>query len=93
MSHPTVLLLESLDAMCLKKKKSSSQTHAALLTARLVALFDEWRLRQQESKLFIVATATVLDDVDMSLRRPGRLDREVIALNCFKNKTNHILTI
>lgn len=75
---PTVILLDDVDSICPKK---GGQTHTDRLTTCLTNILDDLH---SESKLTIIATTSRLDDVDQSLCRPGRLDREVkvVSLLC-----------
>ena len=57
--------------------KGSSHSHVNRLISCLVGLLDELN-----SNLVVVVAATShIEDVDPSLRRPGRLDREVFNQN------------
>lgn len=70
-SSPTVLFLDGVDSICPKR---GGQSHTNRLITCLTGLIDEL---QSDSQLVIVAATNRLEDVDPSLRRPGRLDREV----------------
>lgn len=73
-SQPTVLFLDDIDAIC-PKIHNATKSHTQRLTNCLVNLIGDL---QSETKLTVVAATSRLEEVDPSLRRPGRLDREVL---------------
>ena len=73
-TQPTVLFLDDIDAIC-PKAHNATKSHTQRLTNCLVNLIENL---QFEAKLTVVAATSRLEEVDPSLRRPGRLDREVI---------------
>jgi transitional endoplasmic reticulum ATPase len=70
-SSPTVLFLDGVDSICPKR---GGQTHTNRLITCLTGLIDDVHTNRN---LTIMAATNRLEDVDPSLRRPGRLDREV----------------
>lgn len=82
---PTVILLDDVDSICPKK---GGQTHTDRLITCLTNILDDLH---SDSKLTIIATTSRLDDVDPSLRRPGRLDREV-SLRCIMRAFQDLIT-
>ena len=71
-SSPTVLFLDGVDSICPKR---GGQSHTNRLIICLADLID--KMYYCDSHLTIMASTNRLEDVDSSLRRPGRLDREV----------------
>ena len=72
-TEPTVIFLDDVDSIC--PKSQNARTHTQRLTNCLVKLIEDL---QSETKLTVIAATSRLDEVDISLRRPGRLDREVV---------------
>lgn len=70
-SSPTILFLDGVDSICPKR---GGQTHTNRLITCLTGLIDDIHSNRN---LTIMAATNRLEDVDPSLRRPGRLDREV----------------
>lgn len=68
----SILFLDGIDSIC---PKHGNQTHTNRLIHCLTTLIDEIGT---DSKLSIIAATNRIEDVNPSLRRPGRLDREVI---------------
>ncbi|XP_042333115.1 spermatogenesis-associated protein 5-like protein 1 [Sceloporus undulatus] len=71
---PTVLFIDEIDSLC-PKRGSSSNTTENRLVAQLLTLIDGIG---GENDMVIVAATNRLDALDPALRRPGRIDREVI---------------
>ncbi|NXA11134.1 SPA5L protein, partial [Sapayoa aenigma] len=76
MSHegPTILFFDEIDALC-PKRGSSNNAPEDRLVAQLLTLLDGVG---SEGNMVIVAATNRPDALDPALRRPGRLDREVI---------------
>ena len=70
---PSIILVEEIDSLCPKRSTSSTDQERRVL-AQLVALFDD--IQNANDKVVILATTSKLDQVDSSLRRPGRIDKE-----------------
>ncbi|XP_061451267.1 ATPase family gene 2 protein homolog B isoform X3 [Rhineura floridana] len=71
---PTVLFIDEIDSLC-PKRGSSSNTPENRLVAQLLTLIDGIGEAQE---MVIVAATNRPDALDPALRRPGRIDREVI---------------
>lgn len=71
-SSPTILFFDGVDSICPRR---GSQTHTNRLITCLTGLIDGIH---SNCNLTIMAATNRLEDVDPSLRRPGRLDREVL---------------
>ena len=70
---PSIILIEEIDSLCPKRNTSSTDQERRVL-AQLIALFDD--IQNTNDKVVILATTSKLDQVDSSLRRPGRIDKE-----------------
>ncbi|XP_057369382.1 ATPase family gene 2 protein homolog B-like isoform X1 [Daphnia carinata] len=81
-SSPTILFLDGVDSICPKR---GGQTHTNRLITCLTGLIDGIDTNRN---LTVMAATNRLEDVDPSLRRPGRLDREVhlYAPNCHQRE-------
>ncbi|KAL8197252.1 UNVERIFIED_CONTAM: spermatogenesis-associated protein 5-like protein 1 [Gekko kuhli] len=71
---PTVLFIDEIDALC-PKRESSKNAPENRLVAQLLTLMDGIDGR---SKMVIIAATNRPDALDPALRRPGRIDREII---------------
>ncbi|XP_053129015.1 ribosome biogenesis protein SPATA5L1 [Hemicordylus capensis] len=71
---PTVLFIDEIDSLC-PKRGGSSNTPENRLVAQLLTLLDDI---DRENKMVIIAATNRPDALDSALRRPGRIDREVI---------------
>ncbi|XP_060116071.1 ATPase family gene 2 protein homolog B [Heteronotia binoei] len=71
---PTVLFIDEIDALC-PKRESSNNAPENRLVAQLLTLIDGI---DERSQVVIIAATNRPDALDPALRRPGRIDREVI---------------
>ncbi|XP_077173632.1 ATPase family gene 2 protein homolog B isoform X2 [Paroedura picta] len=71
---PTVLFIDEIDSLCPKRERSNNAPENRLV-AQLLTLLDGIDGR---NKMVIVAATNRPDALDPALRRPGRIDREVI---------------
>ncbi|XP_062819032.1 ATPase family gene 2 protein homolog B [Anolis carolinensis] len=71
---PTVLFIDEIDSLC-PKRGSSSNAPENRLVAQMLTLIDGIG---GENDMVIVAATNRPDALDPALRRPGRIDREVI---------------
>ncbi|XP_066491815.1 ATPase family gene 2 protein homolog B [Tiliqua scincoides] len=71
---PTVLFIDEVDSLC-PKRGSSSNAPENRLVAQLLTLMDGI---DRENEMVVVAATSRPDALDPALRRPGRVDREVI---------------
>lgn len=75
-SGPSVIVLDEIDSLCSKKANSSGGTEVERrVITTLCTLLDE--LSSGNKRTFVIATTSRPDSIDPSLRRPGRLDREI----------------
>ncbi|XP_042680640.1 spermatogenesis-associated protein 5-like protein 1 isoform X1 [Centrocercus urophasianus] len=72
---PTVLFIDEIDALCPKRRSSSSAPEDRLV-AQLLTLLDG--AGAGKDRMVVVAATNRPDALDPALRRPGRFDREVI---------------
>lgn len=70
---PCVLFLDELDSLCPRRTGSSAPENR--LVAQLLTLMDGMN---QSDRFLIVGATNRPDSLDPALRRPGRLDREVL---------------
>ncbi|XP_043490885.1 ATPase family protein 2 homolog isoform X2 [Polistes fuscatus] len=70
---PCIILLEDIDTLC-PKRSSSSTDQGRRVLATIKSLFDE--LQNTKDNIIIIATTSKIEFVDVSLRRPGRIDKE-----------------
>ncbi|KAK2575726.1 hypothetical protein KPH14_012115 [Odynerus spinipes] len=71
---PSIILVEDIDTLCPKRSSSSTDQERRVL-AQLISLFDE--LQNTKDNIAVLATTSRLEFVDISLRRPGRIDKEL----------------
>ncbi|XP_059470109.1 ATPase family gene 2 protein homolog A [Neocloeon triangulifer] len=69
---PTIIFIDEVDVLCPKRNSSSSQQEQRVLAA-LVSELDSL----SDQRVLVVAATGRPDVIDSSLRRPGRLDREI----------------
>lgn len=70
---PSVLVIDEFDVICPARTSSSSESEKRVV-ATLATLFDSIKRNEM---LFVIAITSKLDQIDLSLRRPGRFDKEV----------------
>jgi transitional endoplasmic reticulum ATPase len=78
-SSPCVLFIDEIDALCPKRGTSGSEEENRIV-AQLLTLMDGIENR---GKLVVIGATNRPNAIDSALRRPGRFDREVSALNAF----------
>lgn len=71
---PTVLFIDEIDSLC-PKRGSSGNAPENRLVAQLLTLMDGI---DGENEMVVVAATNRPDALDPALRRPGRIDREII---------------
>jgi len=70
---PSVLVIDEFDAVCAARTSASSEAERRVV-ATLLTLLDDIN----DNDLFaVVAITSKLDQIDLALRRPGRLDTEI----------------
>lgn len=75
-SVPLVVFLDEVDALC--PRRTAHNAHESRLTAQLLTLLDGVAMPTEGAKLVVVAATCRPNMVDPALRRPGRLDKEVL---------------
>ncbi|XP_015181076.1 PREDICTED: spermatogenesis-associated protein 5 [Polistes dominula] len=70
---PCIILLEDIDTLC-PKRISSSTDQGRRVLATITSFFDE--LQNTKDNIIVMATTSRIEFVDVSLRRPGRIDKE-----------------
>lgn len=75
-----ILLLDELDSMCSRRDSSKISSHTVRSTVQLLSLLDQ---ANEIPGLVVIATTNKVNCLDPSVRRPGRLETEVIFLISF----------
>lgn len=70
---PSIICIDDLDSICAKKGDYSPPEEKRILTV-LLGLLDNL---SPESRIMVIATSRNIEDIDQSLRRSGRFDKEV----------------
>jgi ATP-dependent 26S proteasome regulatory subunit len=83
---PSVIFLDEVDVLCQRRSGSGTQLEQRLVAA-LLAEIDG----MQNQRVMIMAATSRPDAIDESLRRPGRLDREIELPVPGPNARNEIL--
>jgi len=71
---PCILLIDELDSVAPRREAGGSEQERRVI-ASLLSLLDS--LKNEDSKVLVLATTSKLDNVEPSLRRPGRFDLEI----------------
>lgn len=72
--NPTIIVIEEVSSICPKetKEESSRRVQMAFLN-----ILDEIHVKKEATRLFLVATTSNIDNVNLAVRRYGRLDVEI----------------
>lgn len=72
--NPTIIVIEEISSICPKetKEESSRRVQMAFLN-----ILDEIHVKNEANRLFLVATTSHIDNVNLAVRRYGRLDVEI----------------
>ncbi|MEI9476722.1 MAG: AAA family ATPase, partial [Deltaproteobacteria bacterium] len=70
---PSIIIIDEIDAIAPKRGQSSLLSDARAVTT-LLSMMDGM---QKVNGVIVIATSNRLEAIDMALRRPGRLDREI----------------
>lgn len=72
--NPTIIVIEEVSSICPKetKEESSRRVQMAFLN-----ILDEIHIKKEANRLFLVATTSNIDSVNLAVRRYGRLDVEI----------------
>ncbi|XP_015595997.1 spermatogenesis-associated protein 5 [Cephus cinctus] len=71
---PSIILIEDIDNFCPKRSSTSSEQEKRIL-GTLVSFFDDLQ-ELTDPRVLVLATTSRLELVDLTLRRPGRFDKE-----------------
>merc|ERR1712226_1474859 len=71
---PCIIFIDEIDALCPRRESSQNEVEKRLV-ASLVTLMDS--VLGDGSGVFLLGTTNKRDNIDVSLRRPGRIDREI----------------
>ncbi|XP_018327434.1 spermatogenesis-associated protein 5 [Agrilus planipennis] len=72
---PSVIIIDDIDTLC-PAKTSKLNENEKRISASLFKIFEDlWNT--QDAQIFVIATTNKLDSIDASLRRSGRLDKEI----------------
>jgi transitional endoplasmic reticulum ATPase len=86
---PSIIFIDEIDAVAPKRDEASGEVERRMV-AQLLTLMDGLESRGQ---LVILAATNRPDSIDMALRRPGRLDREITIGIPDRHGRNEILQI
>lgn len=72
--NPSIIVIEEVSSICPKetKEESSRRVQMAFLN-----ILDEIHVRKEASRLFVVTTTSNIENVNLAVRRYGRLDVEI----------------
>lgn len=74
-----ILFIDEIDAIAGKREESSgADPNQARLLAQLLTLLDGADAQQSRSRVIFVAATNRPNAIDPALRRPGRIDREIV---------------
>lgn len=72
--EPSIVVIEEISAICPKDTKEES---ARRVQMAFLAILDEIHTKPEASRLFLVTTTSNVDNVNLAVRRFGRLDVEI----------------
>lgn len=72
---PSVIFIDEIDSLCPKRDGSSTQQEQRVV-ATLLTLMDNLPTNA-EDRVVVLAATNKIDALDLAMRRPGRLDREI----------------
>lgn len=87
---PSIIILDEIDILCPTRTGRLSETEKKIVSAILTCLDNIWT--NDRLKVFVIATTNKIDSIDPSLRRCGRLDREIEIPTPDPNQRKLILT-
>lgn len=71
---PTIIVIDEIANICPKNDSSGAARRVSMM---LTSLLDGLHVKRDGSKVFVIANTSNLDNVDLAVRRSGRLDYEV----------------
>lgn len=72
---PSLIFIDEIDTISNQKENFSKETEKRILSQLLICL-DKLRLKKNK-KVIVLAATNRINDIDGSLRRPGRFDKEI----------------
>lgn len=72
--NPTIIIIEEVSSICPKETKEESTKRVQMA---FLNVLDEIHKRKEASRLFLIATTSSIDNVNLAIRRFGRLDVEI----------------
>lgn len=72
--NPSIIVIEEVSSICPKETKEESSKR---LQMAFLNILDDIHARKNASRLFLVATTSSIDNVNLAVRRYGRLDVEI----------------
>lgn len=72
--QPSIIIIEEISSICPKDTKEES---AKRVQMAFLAILDEIHVKTEASRLFLITTTSNVDNVNLAVRRFGRLDVEI----------------
>lgn len=72
--NPSIIVIEEVSSICPKETKEESSKRVQMA---FMNILDDIHVRKEASRLFLVATTSNIDSVNLAVRRYGRLDVEI----------------
>lgn len=72
--NPSVIVIEEVSSICPKETKEET---AKRVQMAFLNILDDIHVRKEASRLFLIATTSNIDGVNLAVRRFGRLDVEI----------------
>ncbi|CAF0716586.1 unnamed protein product [Brachionus calyciflorus] len=69
---PCIIMIDEIDTVCSRRETMNQE-----LEKRVVSLFSNLIDQSKNKNVFLLCTTNKIDSIDLSLRRPGRLDKEI----------------
>lgn len=85
-----VIFIKDIEQFCPKESKSEEKSHISRISAQLITLLDQI---SSKNNILVVATTSQIELLDLNLRRPGRLEREIYISVPSALQRNNILEV
>lgn len=72
--NPSIVIIEELSSICPKDSKEESAKRAQMA---LLNILDDIHVRKDASQLFVIATTSNIENINLAVRRFGRIDVEI----------------
>jgi hypothetical protein len=72
----SIVLIEDIEELCPKEIKGLDKAHISRISTQLKALLDD--VTNTTKGLMVIATTSSIEQLDASVRRPGRLEQEIL---------------